>query len=357
MKVIQLLTTMSYGDAVGNDALAFDKTLRNNGYETGIYAENIDKRMNPYIVRNIERMPRLKKDDIIIYHFSTGTELNLRIKELPCKVIMRYHNITPSFFFDEYSIVSKELCKVGREQLIEMRETVKYCIADSEYNKRDLVQLGFGCKIDVLPILIPFSDYEQKPSNAILCRYGNDDYINIIFTGRIAPNKKQEDVIAAFYMYQKYYNPKSRLFFVGNQSGLERYYYRLKNYCKQLDVQNVVFTGHVKFDEILAYYSIADVFLCQSEHEGFCVPLVEAMYFGVPIIAYDSTAIAGTLGDAGIVLSEKNPLETAGVIDYVVTHPEIKKHMIEVGKKRLEDFEHDKIEEHLITLIKRYAGE
>lgn len=356
MRVFQLLTTMSYGDAVGNDTLAFDRALRNHGYITGIYAENIDKRMDSGIVHHVSKIPKLKKDDVVIYHFSTGTDLNEKIAELPCKVIMRYHNITPSHFFDDYSESTAELCRCGREQLIAMSKSVDYCLADSEYNKNDLREIGFNCKIDVLPILIPFSDYEKNQDETILRRYGNDEYINILFTGRIAPNKKQEDVIAAFYMYQRYYNEKSRLFLVGNQNGLERYYYRLKDYCKQLGVENVFFTGHIRFDEILAYYGIADVFLCQSEHEGFCVPLVEAMKFNIPIVAYDSSAVGETLGDAGLLLKSKDPLETAGVIEYVVKHPEIQKQLHINGESRLSDFEHDKIENRLISLVADFIG-
>ena len=143
--------------------------------------------------------------------------------------------------------------------------------------------MGYTCPIDVLPILIPFDDYAKTPSQQVIDRY-SDGYTNLIFTGRIAPNKRQEDVIRAFYDYKKFYNPKSRLILVGGHNGMERYYHRLKSYINALELEDVVFPGHIKFDEILAYYKIADVFLCQSEHEGFCVPLVEAMYFDVPVV-------------------------------------------------------------------------
>lgn len=357
MKVFQLLTTMSYGDAVGNDVLAFDSALRKKGYITGIYAENIDRRIDSNIVQNVSKMPKLKKEDLVIYHFSTGTDLNKDVMELPCRVVMRYHNITPSCFFEDYSEDTAKLCKCGREQLIAMSDSIDYCLADSEYNKNDLRSIGFKCKIDVLPILIPFSDYDKKQDDTILRRYGNSEYTNILFTGRIAPNKKQEDVIAAFYMYQRCYNEKSRLFLVGNQKGLEKYYYRLKDYCKKIGVQNVYFTGHISFDEILAYYGIADLFLCQSEHEGFCVPLVEAMKFDVPIVAYDSSAVGETLGDAGVLLKSKDPVETAGVMDYILKHPKIKNKLHENAKRRLSDFEHEKIESRLLTLVEAFIGE
>lgn len=355
MRVYQIVTTLSYGDAVGNDVLALDDALRRHGYKTCIYAEHIDYRINRKQVKKISKLKKLKKDDLIVYHFAIATELNTQIKNYPCKIIMRYHNITPYHFFKNYSQSLTELCRQGRDQLEALKDDIQYCIADSEYNKNDLRELGFTGRIDVLPILIPFSDYEKEPDQYIVRQYRDDGYVNILFTGRIAPNKKQEDVIAAFYMYQKYYNPKSRLFVVGSYAGMESYYNRVKQYAEKLGVENVFFTGHIKFDKILAYYSIADLFLCMSEHEGFCVPIVESMFFGIPIIAYESTAVVDTLGGAGILLKEKKPLETAGMIDYIMNHPELRDQMVQAGRKRLEDFEHDKVEQQFLNCISEYA--
>ena len=163
-----------------------------------------------------------------------------------------------------------------------LAKTADYAIAVSEYNKQDLIRLGFTCDIEVLPILIPFEDYEKKPNAGVLRRY-DDDYVNILFTGRIVPNKKQEDVIETFYYYKKYINPKSRLILAGSYVDVGKYHEKLELFARKLGLADVIFTGQIRFDEILAYYRLADVFLCMSEHEGFCVPLVEAMYFDVPM--------------------------------------------------------------------------
>lgn len=351
MKIIQLLTTMSYGDAVSNDVLALYETMRRNGYETAIYAENIDSRLRSGLVKHIKKMPKLNKDDTIIYHLSTGTELNFKLPKYNGRKILIYHNITPCDFFADYNAAAWKLCAKGQDGLRFLADKVDYCIADSQYNKEDMIKAGYKCKIEVLPILIPFSDYEKKPSEKILRRYKDDDYVNILFTGRIAPNKKQEDVIRAFYMYQKYYNAKARLFIVGSYNGMESYYYKLKNYVNELKLDNVYFTGHIKFDEILSYYSIADLFLCMSEHEGFCVPLIEAMKFDVPIVAYNSSAIGGTLGGAGVLLEGKDPLEVAGMIHYIMSRPKLQDSIKEEQQKRLEDFAHDKIEQQFLQYL------
>lgn len=358
MKVIQMVPSMAYGDAVGNDVIALHDVLKRNHFKTGIYAENIDPRLPNDLVKKISALPKLQETDVIIWHMAIGTELNYKIADYPARKIMIYHNLTPASFFEPYCDTSWHLCQEGVEQLQYLANKVDYCLADSEYNKYDLIERG-GCKkkIDVLPILIPFSDYEKAPNKTVIEKYQNDGYTNILFTGRIAPNKKHEDVISAFYMYQKYYNPKSRLFLVGSYNGMESYYARLMGYVKELGLNNVYFSGHVKFDEILAYYSIADVFLCMSEHEGFCVPLVEAMKFGVPVVAHENTAIGYTLGGAGVLLKEKKPLETAGVINYIIEHDELRTQIIRKQKERLRDFEHDKIEQQFLKYLKEFIGE
>ena len=353
MKVIQLLTTVSMGDAVSNDTIALHDILLKNNYETGIYAENIDSRLPKGLVKNYKNLPALKKEDVIIYHLSTGTALNELIKTFKCRKIMIYHNVTPPDFFSEYSITSYELCKKGLDQTRDLNNTFDYVLADSEFNKQDLIRMGYKCKIDVLPILIKFEDYEKKP-NKLVMKKCDDGYTNIIFVGRIAPNKKQEDVIESFYYYNKYYNEKSRLIIVGSYGGMEKYYIRLKDYSEKLGVKNVIFTGHIKFDEILAYYHMADLFLCMSEHEGFCVPLVESMYFDVPIIAYDSCAIGGTLAGSGILLKDKKALETAGVMNYVLTHEQIKDELIKNQKMRLADFDNEVIAKQFLEYLSNY---
>jgi len=152
-------------------------------------------------------------------------------------------------------------------------------------------------------------------------------------------------------MYQKYYNPKSRLILIGNAGGFENYKIRLQKYAKVIGAKHVMFTGHIKFNEILAYYHLADVFLCQSEHEGFCVPLVEAMFFKVPVVAYASSAIPETLGKGGLVLENKDAIETAGVIDRIVRDSDLKETLIQNQCERLKDFSYEKIAARFQTLM------
>ena len=257
---------------------------------------------------------------------------------------MVYHNITTPDFFEEYNQKSAGYCQRGLQQVQALNDTFDMVLAVSEFNKQNLIDMGYKCKINILPILIPFDDYKKQADSVLLAKY-DDDYTNIIFLGRIVPNKKQQDVIAAFASYQKNYNPKSRLFLVGNPNDFEKYNEQLKIYTQKIGAKNVIFTGHTRFDEILAYYKLSDLFLCMSEHEGFCVPLVEAMFFNIPIVAYASSAIPGTLNGSGFLLNEKNPDLTAAVMNRILTSEELKTNILKNQQERLSDFSHSKVEE------------
>lgn len=344
MKIIQILPTLSYGDAIGNHAISLKKLFQTMGYETQIYAENIDSRLPKGTGYSINRLPRLNENDIVFYHLSTWSKLNYSIGDVHCRKVINYHNITPPHFFAGYSIEAKKKSRLGLQGARYLSDKADYVIAVSEFNKRDLKNLGYSQKIDVAPILISFEDYKQSPSESVIRRY-KDGKTNILFTGRIAPNKKQEDIIQAFYYYKKYINSEARLFLVGNYRGMEKYYEKLQNYVKELDLQDVYFTGHIPFNEILAYYQIADLFVCMSEHEGFCVPLVEAMYFQVPILAYDSTAIPETLQSGGILLKEKDPKLTAEWMERLTRDFALRNYILEKQRIRLKDLNYETVSE------------
>lgn len=355
MRVIQLLTTISFGDAVSNDTIALRGAIKGMGFKTAIYAENIDPRLPKNTAEPAEKLRGLEKDDIMIYHKSTGTDLSFKLDSYKCRKIMVYHNITPSGFFRPYNSAAAALTEYGLEGVKHLKNKVDYCIADSAFNRSELVDMGYTCPIDVRPILIPFEDYKKKPDEDIIRKYTGDGWTNIVFVGRIAPNKRHENLIRTFYHYKKI-NPKSRLILVGSYSGMENYYERLVKYTKSLGLEDVIFTGHIKFNQILAWYRTADVFLCMSEHEGFCVPLVEAMFFDVPVIAYDTSAIADTLGGSGILLKDNDPLFAAMVIDRLVRDESLRGAVVQKQRQRLENFQYEKIRAMFEGYLTKFIG-
>lgn len=350
MRIVQMLPVFAFGDAIGNDTLALDKALKDNGYESAIYTEHVDDRVK-YAAQTIDQYEN-RPDDIILFHLSTGADMNYKISEYDNPLIVMYHNITPGSFFEKYDMNAYNVCESGRRAAKYLKKKATICIADSEYNKQELVEMGYECPIEVLPILIAFDDYQKKPTESVIEKY-KDGYTNIVFTGRVAPNKKHEDLIATFSYYKKYINPKSRLLLVGRYDFFPEYYRRLQKYVEQLGVEDVIFTGQVKFPDILAYYKVADVFLCLSEHEGFCVPLVESMMFDVPVIAYDSCAVGETLGGSGLLLNDKTPAVVAEAIERVRTDERLKHTIIENQKIRLKYFEHSRINAQFIDIINR----
>jgi glycosyltransferase involved in cell wall biosynthesis len=262
----------------------------------------------------------------------------------PGRKIVVYHNITPFEYFYGYSRANYDLTYLGREGLNFLKDKVERCFADSQFNKTDLRETGYSCPIDVLPIIVPFDDYNKTPNQDILKQY-DDDWVNILFVGRIAPNKKPEDIIRAFAYYKTHINPKSRLFLAGSYNGMETYHRQLQKYVHALGIKDVIFTGHTKFDQLLAFYKLADVFLCMSEHEGFCVPLLEAMHFDVPIVAYKAAAVPDTMGKSGIVVDEKNPALIGKLIERLVTDSALRQAVISGQQDRLKDFSYERTKE------------
>lgn len=347
-RIIQLVSSLNFGDAVGNEVIAFKKALKENGYVTEIFAETIHKKIAPDMAVNFKKLPELNENDIVIYHFSSQCGMLETVKNLPCTVILRYHNITPPSFFRGFDENAERATANGLKQARELKDYVDYCLPVSEFNKQDLIKMGYKCPMTVIPILIQFSDYEQKPSEKIVEKY-SDGITNILFVGRMAPNKKVEDVISSFAEYKKTYGKTARLFLVGSLNENDKYYQMLVKHIKKLGVEDVIFPGHIPFDEILAYYTVADVFLCLSEHEGFCVPLVEAMYFHTPIVAFNSSAIASTLKDGGILIDTKQVSGVAKAIDCALTN---KESILKAQKLRLKQLSYDIISNNFIKFIK-----
>lgn len=357
MKIIQLVPTLSYGDAVSNDILALNGLLHKLGIETEIYALEIGAHIPAGTAVNFHLMPKLMPEDILLYHMATGcNEIANFLLHCECRKILVYHNITPSHFFSPYAKNYVTAVQDALKELILLKETFECCIADSEFNKQDLRKAGYTCPIAVLPILVPFEDYQQEPDADVLSRYKDAGWTNILFVGRIAPNKCQEDVIASFAAYKEKYNAKSRLFIVGNYNGMEAYFERLQQYVAENHVKDVVFTGHITFKAIIAYYNLADVFLCMSEHEGFCVPLLEAMKFEVPIVAYESTAIPYTLNDAGIIVNEKNPIMIASIINEIVCNDQFRNQLLVTQNKRLSYFQYGNVAKMAENIILRLVN-
>lgn len=352
-RVIQIVSSLNFGDAVGNDVIAIKNALKEKGYITEIFVESIHHKIAPGTAKYLSKMPELNENDIVIYHLASQCNISEMIKKMPCKKILRYHNITPPAFFGGYDSNAVKVTTKGLAQVRELAKHIDHCFAVSEFNKNDLISMGYNCSFTILPILIQFEDYAKKPNQNVIDKY-SDGKKNFLFVGRMAPNKKVEDVIKAFAYYKENYDKDARLFLVGSYNERDKYYQFLNKTISELKVKDVIFPGHINFDEILAYYTISDIFLCMSEHEGFCVPLVEAMYFKVPIIAYDSSAIASTLNGSGILLKEKSEKIVTEEINRILENDEFRLDLIEKQTAVLRNYDNSIISDKLLEFINEY---
>ncbi len=323
-RIHQLLPTISPDDAIGNETLLIQKTLNDMGFESEIYAENIHHSFSGHAKNYLKYKD--SKDQIIIYHHSIGSDLPEFLLSLDSKIILIYHNITPPEFFEETNAQIASLLKLGQHQLSVLKDKVSYAVGDSEFNRLDLEKLGYK-KTGVLPILLDMQKYHQQSTNELISEYGNST--NILYVGRIAPNKRVDELIKIFSYYNENINPNSHLFLVGRSNGIaDKYYQKLLSMIDSTNIKNVHFDADADDHKLIKYYQLANFFIIMSIHEGFCVPLVESMFFKVPIIAYNSTAIPYTLGEGGILVKDETYEEIAELVDLIQNTQQIKDDII-----------------------------
>ncbi|MCU0240890.1 MAG: glycosyltransferase family 4 protein [Vicinamibacteria bacterium] len=321
-EVHQLLAALSYGDAIGNEALAIQKYLRAAGLGSDIFCEHVHPRV-AHCARPLWEYKEVSgPETVCLFHFSIGSAAGPLLYHAHDRVVIIYHNITPAHFFLGFHPHLAGLCYNGRRELAAFAPRAELALGDSEFNRQELVEAGYQ-RTGVLPIVLDPTRYALEPSPVIARLYG-DRRTNILFVGRIIPNKRIDDLIRVFAVYQRYIEADSRLLLVGDYRGHERYFARLTEMVDQLRLRDVVFTGHVDDSDLLSYYRAADVFLCLSEHEGYCVPLVEAMLLGVPIVAYDAGAVRDTLRGGGVLLKDKSPELVAELLGSVVSEPPLR---------------------------------
>ena len=316
--VHQVLATLGYGDAIGHEVLGIQRVLRAAGYASEIFVETADRRLEDLTVDYRDLPEASHPDNLLIHHFSIGSRASRVAYALPDRMALVYHNITPPEFFVDVHPLLVQLCYLGRRELGVYANRVELGLGDSEYNRAELEALGFP-HTAVLPVVPDFS-HLAGPPNFMQAGAFDDDWVNILFVGRMIPNKRIEDVIRAFHAYKRWFNPRSRLLLVGSHGGFERYLAMVHDFVARIGAADVHMLGHVSNEELAAYYEIADVFLCASEHEGFCVPLMEAFHMGVPVVAHAATAVPATMDGGGVLYGRKDPIEIAGLLDALVSN-------------------------------------
>jgi glycosyltransferase involved in cell wall biosynthesis len=339
VRVHQIVPRLDAGDAVSNHALGIHRLLSEWGFETRIFANGMDeygKRIASYEKFYREFMD--DRDDLLIYHYSIYCGNYEMFLETKNRKVLIYHNITPAEFYNIFYPEAANLCRMGRDLLPRLKDC-DLALGDSDFNRREMVAAGFPEeKTGVLPINPPMGRLDAVEQDADFDRMLGDGRVNFLFVGRVVPNKKVEDIIKLFYCYNRGINANSRLVVAGTL--LSTYYSALLSLVQRMGMEDrVFFLGKISDSRLKSCYMAADYYISMSEHEGFCVPIVEAFHFGVPVLAYAAGAVPETMGGAGILFTDKDYPLLADFVDRLGRDAGLREKVVAAQRERLADFD------------------
>jgi glycosyltransferase involved in cell wall biosynthesis len=354
IEINQLLAGFARDDAISNYARRLRRIFEGWGYRSRIFVDT------PYLEPALtnEASPFGEEpagEQILIYHFSIGSASTDYYLAAPGKRVVIYHNITPPDFYYPFAPDVAATLAAGQEQLSRLAEATDLALADSEYNRRELEAAGFR-ESSVLPLPLDPTGLEVKPAKKILRRLGTRRD-HILFVGRIAPNKKFEDLWRAFQCYTGHCRPGAKLILVGKYKPTDGYYCYLRSLMTGPAFKNVVFVGQATQNEMVACYRRAGVFLSMSEHEGFGLPLLEAMFLGVPVLAYAAAAVPETMGGAGVIFTEKDYPAVAEMAALLVEDGSFRRTVLAGQRRRIESFQSISSGDTLRKLLASWLGE
>ncbi len=350
MRIDQWVPAFHRGDAIGDEAFSLRDFFRSQGFVSDIYCLERDEGLEKesFLWRDF-RPPQ--PEDIVILHFALPSPLSFELIRLPCHRVIIHHNVTAPEFFAGFSEEMVRLAILGRRELRQIGPFIDLALADSAFNRQELVSLGFR-RTAVFPLYINFERY-TRPFNRFLYNLYCDGRVNFLFVGRIVPNKKIEHLIKIIFYYKKYISPLVRLIVVGKKNSLPKYYESLVRLADDfyLQPEEIVFPGHVPDEDMFALYRAANVFVSMSEHEGFCLPLLESMIFDLPVVAYSAGAVPETLDGAGVLLTEKKIAEIAELLSLIANDAGLRARILERQRERLAKFKSFPREDYLLSLL------
>jgi glycosyltransferase involved in cell wall biosynthesis len=358
VRIDQFLPNFAPHDAIGNHVLQARHALRQAGFASDIWAEHLHDSLR-HEARPYQAYPGCSaKADVLMYHASTHSQMAYFLAARPEPLVLDYHNITPSQFFARWEPVAATSMDRARDELRLLAPVTQLALADSAFNETELIDVGYR-PTAVSPLLVDFGQYQSPPDPRALTRLerrraGGGAWW--LFVGRLAPNKCQHDVIGAFAAYRHLFDARARLTLVGGVTS--RLYFRsLQRLVGELGLdESVELVDSVPFGELLTYYQVADVFVCLSEHEGFCIPIMEAMHFGVPVVAFAAAAVPDTVGGAGVLLDDKDPVMVACAVDKVLSDKPLRVALAEAGRGRVENFSLDRTSKQMVETLAEFGG-
>jgi glycosyltransferase involved in cell wall biosynthesis len=354
-RIDQWVPALHRGDAIGDSARLMRDAFRAWGYTADVYALDLDDDLAGD-GRSFEEWSPGSADDAVILHYALPSPLTQALQRHAGRRALIHHNVTPPAFFAGVDAEMERICRIGRAELETLRDHVDLALGDSEFNRLELQGAGFA-RTGVLPIYLDFRRYRERPS-PVLMRALADGVTNVLFVGRVTPNKRHEDLIRLASYWKRYIDPAVRLLLVGKLPKKRQYLDALQAFLYEegFTPWEIVFTGHVEHDDLLAYYRSARVFVSMSEHEGFGVPLVESMLLGVPVLAFRATAVPHTLGDAGVQFDVKE-VPAVAEMAYQLAHDRPLRDAVLAGQeRRLQAFAPETVEATLKGHVEALLG-
>lgn len=337
--VHQFVPALLPRDATGDHTLALRDALLDAGFDSDIYVEAAHDDLWRHATY-FERYPeRSKPGDVLLYQLSTASPMAEFLRTRPERLVLDYHNITPASFYDGWEDHTSDKVALARLQMAELAPLAVLGIADSAFNAAELHRHGCATT-SVIPILVGIDDGPVAVDEGVQAelRAAHGDGTVLLFVGRISPNKTQHHLVEALWLYRRWYDPHARLHLVG-PAFTKSYVEAVFCLAEELGLGDAVRHGEDLTEaELAAWYADADVFVCLSEHEGFCIPLLEAMRSGLPIVAFAAGAIPETLGDAGLLLRSKRPSALAVAVDRVRRDRALADSLVAAGHRRLAAF-------------------
>jgi len=351
MIVNQWVPAAHQGDAIGGSARHIRDLLRRMGHRSELYALTIDEELEGEVRPFSD--PASRDGDITIFHYALPSPMTDAFGRLHDGRILQYHNVTPARFFAPYDPVLFRLATLARQDLASLAGRVDLALGVSDYNRQELEALGFT-PTGVFPLAVDTSRITRAVERPALERILDDDFVNFLFVGRIAPNKAIEDHIRLAEHYKRYIDSHYRFIFVGRYDAVPRYYSTIRALMSEYRMLNerFVFTGPVPDEDLAIYYRHAAVYISLSEHEGFCAPLIEAMAAGVPILAYAAAAVPETLGGAGLQFAPKDLEYAAELAGALAFDDDLRSRIIAGQRRRLADFGDDHIVRQLGVIVR-----
>ena len=353
----QFVAGFARGDAISSEALVLRDLFRSWGFDSDIFCEV--RRILPELrktTRDAAAYPAdCRPDDIVLLHLSIGSPVNDIFRGLRCRKALLYHNVTPPRYFE---ILQPEIAANLARGLRDVRAlagAAEVNLADSGFNARELEPYGYR-DVRVLPLVLDLDKLTAAPDRGVLRALG-DGKVNVLFVGRCVPNKKLEDLLSAFAVFQRTVEPHSRLIHAGSFAGTEAYHHLLVATAREWHLREVWFKGSVSQAQLNAYYAGAHLFLSMSEHEGFCIPLIESIVHDVPVLAYGAAAVPETLDGSGVLFEEKNYPLIAELMGRLVHDQSLRAAVLRGQRARLARYRQRdlgrELREHLAPLLPR----